>query len=192
MSNIPLNPERIGSLNPQESVDFSMPFQDDYRQFSSNRFYGPEGIILNTSDENFDLSENYAQFFPAIHMAVEHEASVRDMHKIAKAVLTIRQWFVEYGSSQQDGIITCLAHQDYPLDKPSRLYTISDTSPTEFFPELHNKKDELSLRIPPDEPVIHFNPYDIVVASGSTYHRSPPLRESTVRTFMRLTYLYEQ
>lgn len=194
MSNIPLNPECIGSLTYKQSVDFSLPFRHDWQQFSSDRFNGSDGVLLNNSDEDFGLPANYAQFLPAIHLVAEHEASVRDVRKIADAVLTIRQCFVEARQSQQDGSMIGKAHQDHSVDEPSRFYTISDVSPTEFFPELQDKQGDrlFGVPIPPDEPTVHFNPYDIVVASGATYHRSPPLQKSTVRTFMRLSYLYEQ
>ncbi|MFZ2545125.1 MAG: hypothetical protein WAW80_04060 [Candidatus Saccharimonadales bacterium] len=192
MAIIPYMPERVGSLSNEESAAFSKSFQHDWDYIrSEERLSGSESILLDKLEGDFNLPNSYEQFFPAIQLAADHELAVRGFMRVQTIGLTIRQWNVRQNMSQHDASYIGKAHQDLPADKPSRFYTVSDITPTEYFPQLKSPTNRDSIDIPEGEPSVIFEPYDVVASSSATFHRSPPLSKNATRTFMRLVYIYD-
>jgi hypothetical protein len=193
MSAIPIHPEKIGRLTDAEATAFSLPFEHDWRYVRGNNpLQGSEEIIIDQSDSQFGLPDSYGQFVPAIRIMTDHELSVHGLHTVANTRLTIRQQLVRQNTSQQDASFLGRAHYDGEIGEDSRFYTISDTTPTNYYPSLNAKgHTREEILVPEGEPAVSFDPYDVVVASGLTYHQSPPVPREVVRTFMRLTYIYK-
>lgn len=172
MSIIPYTPERVGSLSSEESIAFSQPFGHDWDYIrSEERMSGSESILLDKLEGDFNLPNSYEQFFPAMQLAADHELAVRGFMRFQTIYLTIRQWNVRQNTSQQDASYIGRAHQDSPANKPSRFYTVSDISPTEYFPQLRSPTNQDSIDIPEGEPSIVLEPYDVAVSSSATFHR---------------------
>ena len=175
---INLFPERIGVLSADEAADFSTPIDQP------QRFYklGVELNDVNTDWPNcldgtkFALWENSAQFISVVGTAVSHEREVRGARKLSKALLTIRQSMVAAGDAQQKGSRSDVLHRDISgLEGEARMYVVSDTRSTQFYPQIDSvpgggSEHRLSGDSV-DQPYVDFAPYDIVHASGMVYHR---------------------
>jgi len=187
-------PEVVGSLGPQESRMFSQPFRHDFRPLrAQGRLVGCEGIHLfgEYSDETINLPSAYDAFLPAIAIAASHEKSIRQERPLTSAVLTIRQYRVRAGESQQDINRIGGAHRDN--NKPDLFYTVCDANPTEYYPHIDSTvggPDSIALPSEDLQRGISFQPYEVVCSSSMTYHRSPPVDYEKVRTFLRLAFTY--
>lgn len=191
-------PTVVGRLSDEEAQNFSRPFRHQWATLrAADMLEGAEKIVLSRTleDEQFGLPETYAQFVPAIGIAVAHERAVRHDLSLRHAHLTIRRWQVDAGNSQQMHTATGFAHQDSRGERPERFYTVSDKQTTQFFPDIPPLPALIGrgpeVQIAADQPYVDFKPYDVVHASALTYHRSPPMLRSGVRTFLRLTFQYE-
>jgi len=186
-------PELVCTLDDHEQQEFSKPFHHDWEILkAANLFLGIEEIAIRPIE--FWLPESYVQFFPAIALAIRHERAVRGDLALDETLLTIRQNQVSRGRSQQQ-VGTRYAHQDSDGKRPERFYTISDNQSTHYYPEI----PPLPAATPSggqaevtDRPYVAFDAYDLVHASALTYHRSPPMPEGGMRTFLRLTFKYEE
>ncbi len=191
MIDIPIQPERIDTLSPSQAVAFSQTFEHDWKAILAAhqlKEAGGDEIKIKNIDSNPNLPSGYEQFLDPIRIITNHELSVRGMRRVIASTLTIRQQEVSLGKSQMDGICIGFAHRDLPPTTPARFYAVSDIEPTEYAPSLSETKDE--VWIPEDTPLVQFSPYDITVSSAATYHRSPPLSQDAIRTFLRVTYIY--
>jgi hypothetical protein len=101
----------------------------------------------------------------------------------------VRQSAVEAGRNQHTGTRRML-HSDGPFGSPDRFYVLSDIGPTQFFAKLYMTSTQLELPVGRRQPDFVPMPYEIAGASTSMFHRSPPMRRDTRRTFLRMTYKY--
>lgn len=190
-------PRAVGRLSEDDAQAFSHPFRHEWAKIGAmGMLAGADKIALSHAleREGFGLPKPYAQFLPAIGITVSHERAVRQDLVLRQAILTIRQWPVAEGKPQQGGRID-RAHQDSDGTCPERFYTVSDKQTTQFFPGIPplpaGPGMGTEVELAEDQPYVDFEPYDIVHASALTYHRSPPMLQSGIRTFMRLTFQYE-
>jgi hypothetical protein len=189
------HPEVVGTLDPSEAAAFSQDFYNDWDTIPPNqRLISAEDILLfdrDTEQAGILVPVTHEQFLPAIKIAVEHERTVRAERKLIDAILTTRQSVAQPGRSQQ-GDFGTIVHRDSA--QPDDFYTVSDTNPTQYYPDIVSTRDSRGSITLSEEEVqqgIAFKPFDIVRASTMMYHRSPTVTIATRRTFMRLVFHYD-
>lgn len=195
---VEVRPFVVGQLSSEQALAFSGEFYHDRNSLllhdmlaDNDSLYLPDLIEADLPD---DVRADYAQFLPALAIAVKHESATRGSLMVTDRILTIRQGHVEAGESQQ-GIRGREYHRDARGPKDvRRIYCVSDVVPTEYFPDIpstaatpdrdfFSERDEVSP--------VSFEPFQIVHSSGMTYHRSPEMFVAGLRTFLRLTYYYK-
>jgi hypothetical protein len=134
------------------------------------------------------LPDRLKQFGEAITRIAAHEHGAYPDANYEQIGITIDQTDVKPGRRQRAGSI----HRDDAPESPgwSHIYVVSDNSPTEFITNAVGLCEPVALSDTGLEVVIG-QPYDIVFANISGFHRSGLSPAGGPRTFLRVTYMHD-
>jgi hypothetical protein len=156
------------------------------------------------SRARYQLPDELRQFSEAITLIASHEHNAYTDAKYDKIAITARQSQVSPGSMQvmeeyydEDGRVAVnddeeeIAHRDGTPGDWSHLYMVSDTLPTEFYPDEATTDEDYLILYGSADKVIP-EPYQIASANRTTFHRSPNADDLILsRTFLRMTFIHD-
>ncbi len=202
-------------FTPDEGLAADMPAPDDVsfeQDFQHRRLAGGEGgVTLATLADRAAFSAHnhlfvnehvikdagtlvhrypaaYAQFDEIIRLVAAFEAAHSAMLVHKRCLLTIRQSELAKGAHQVGLQSWHTDRNDLFRSRPvvDHVYVACDRSPTmiqrrrlsDAFNELQQKPEE----------AVQAAPYDVCLLTNYTWHKTMPVTESGVRTFVRISY----
>jgi hypothetical protein len=190
----PMPPQVVGALDATEADAFSAPFSaidipDAYIDESTGTVvYEAHATPSEEGGHVYEIPDELAQFGPVLFQAAafEHSRFLRFAPKVV--ALTMRRRHLEVNEAQSGR--NNELHRDNEFGTRNRFYLIADREPTEFFDQLYDSTTSSICPVGTHKPSLVPEPYQIVGASASAFHRSPHTREAGVRTFMRIAFAY--
>ena len=154
----------------------------------------PRGIHadlgIEHDDENgivtYAFPEALNQFEEAITLIAGHEHSAYPDATYESVTIESRQSVVEADTSQ---IQNEEFHRDALRGEWRHIYVVGDKQPTEFI-TFDDQTNEQFYDNGESDDVITADPYQVVYANSTTFHRSPKFIETSWRTFLRVTYIH--
>lgn len=187
--------DRLGVLSETDREAFSRPIDLDDAPDGAGFLHSKGLIILALMDNraDFELHPHIAQFQPAVDIIAQHETNRNTDDILTRVALTIRQNELAKGEVQQNNGYVMHRDDHNPLTK-KRFYVVSDKYPTEFYEQLDVPIKRIGYKRLAERPDPSYipQPYEIVGGSAGILHCSPIMPEQVVRTFMRLTFCYQQ
>ena len=185
--------DRIGVLSDSESKLFSAPIEPSTLEGMLGKCGGLVILPIEDNIANFDLHTNLDQFQTAVNLIADFESKRVCNQRLTQVGLTIRQNRLLSGAVQHSSGYTMHRDDHNPLTK-KRFYVVSDQYPTEFYEHLNEPVNKLGRKALAQRPTPSCvpDPYEIVGASAGILHCSPMVPEEVTRTFMRLTFCYQQ
>lgn len=135
----------------------------------------------------YEFPSHLAQFSEAIGLIAAHEHGAYPDAIYERVTIEAQQSQVARHKTQRGSEV----HRDGGRGAWQHVYLVSDQYPTEFFVSEKLTSDwrtytRLLLRS-----TVSAEPYEVVYANRTTFHRSPRVPEDCVRTFLRATYVHD-